>query len=332
MKRRTSIVVVASLAVILVAVVLLEPTKTVSGRIAGDSFLASRPSRYWAKQLQGGPGEIAAALSILEKHGADAIPVLSEIYQEYPGEARSELRWTALHLLAKQSPLPVSAQNTMRRALGDPDPHVRSVAIAAAPKAGVPAEDVVPILKELLRSEHSVVAARAISEYRAAAAAALPELIAAMHDDKLPIEAQWNAARTIGKIGPNAVSAVPDLIDELDDPEDTIREHAAEAIGDIGPVAAELGVPALRKVLTDRYVKVRRDAVRSLGYIGADARPAAEDILPLLKDPEAIVREAAEKALKTVAPELLPKLLPKEPKPGDKAEPQDKADKKTQEK
>lgn len=324
MKRRAIVVVGTSLAFILVAAVLLEPTQTVSGWIAGDSFLANRPSRYWAKQLQAGPGESAAAFSILEKQGADAVPVLSEIYLKYPGEAKSELRWTALELLAKKSPLPTSAQSTMLRAVSDPDPHVRSVAIAAVPKAGASAEDVVPKLKELLRGEHSVVAARALSEYRADAASALPELVAAMHDTKLPTEARWNAARTIGKIGPKAVSTVPDLIDELDDPADTLREHAAEAIGDIGPVAAELGVPALRKALTDHYVKVRRDSVRSLGYIGAEARPAAEDMLLLLKDPEALVREAAEKALKIVAPEL----LPKETKPADKTGPQDKTDKK----
>lgn len=322
MKQRTIVVAGASLAVLLVAAVLLEPTQTVAGRLAGDSFLAGRPSRYWAKQLQAGPSEIASALSTLEKQGAEAIPVLVEVYQRSLGESRSELRWTALELLAKKSPLPAAAQSTMLRALSDPDPHVRSVAIAAVAKAGAPAEEVVPKLKELLRGEHSVVAARALSEYRADAASALPELVATMHDKKLPTEARWNAARTIGKIGPKAVSTVPDLIEEMADPADTLREHAAEAIGDIGPTAAELGVPALRKALTDPYVKVRRDSVRSLGYIGADARPAADDMVLLLKDPEALVREAAEKALKIVAPEL----LPKEVKPSEKTAPQEKAD------
>ncbi len=324
MKQQAKLVVGASVAVVLVATALLEPTQTVSGWLAGDSFLAGRPSRYWAKQLQGGPSATAEALAILEKNGTDAMPVLSEIYKNSPGEARSEVRWTALELLGKKSPLPVEAQSTMLRGVNDPDPHVRSVAIAAVSKAGIPAENAVPMLKELLRSEHSVVAARALSEFRAAAAPALPELVAAMHDEKLPTEARWNAARTIGKIGPNAVSAVQDLIDEMDDPADTLREHAAEAIGDIGPTAAELGVPALRKALTDHYVKVRRDSVRSLGYIGEGARPAAEDMLLLLKDPEALVRDAAEKALKIVAPELLPKEL----KPPEKTESQDKADKK----
>ena len=314
MKQQTKVVVGASLAVLLVAAAMLEPTQTVAGRLAGDTFLAGRPSRYWANQLLGGPSSSAEALSILEKQGAEAVPVLSEIYQKFPGEARSELRWTALELLAKKSPLPAAAQSTLLRALSDPDPHVRSVAIAAVPKAGVSAVEVVPKLKELLRGEHSVVAARALSEYRAAAAPALPELVAAMHDKQLPTEARWNAARTIGKVGPKAVSTVPDLITEMADPADTLREHAAEAIGDIGPTAAELGVPALRKALTDHYVKVRRDSVRSLGYIGADARPAAEDMVLLLKDPEALVRDAAEKALKIVAPEL----LPKEDKPADK--------------
>ena len=154
MKQQTMVVVGASLAVLLVAAALLEPTQTVSGRLAGDTFLAGRPSRYWANQLLGGPSSSAAALSILEKQGAEAVPVLSEIYQKFPGEARSELRWTALELLAKKSPLPAAAQSTMLRALSDPDPHVRSVAIAAVPKAGVSAEEVVPKLKELLRGEH----------------------------------------------------------------------------------------------------------------------------------------------------------------------------------
>ena len=320
MKRRSIVLTGASLAVVLIAAVLLEPSQAITGWMGGDSFVAGRPSRYWARQLQSGPGASAMALSQLEKQGATAVPVLTEIYQKFPGASQSALRWTALELLGKKSPLPATAQSTMLSALKDPDSHVRSVAIASVSKAGVSANDAVPVLKGLLRSEHSVVAARALSEYRAAATSALPELVSAMHDEKLPVEARWNAARTIGKIGPGAVSAVPDLIDEMDDPEDTIREHAAEAIGDIGPLAAELGVPALRKVLTDRYVKVRRDAVRSLGYIGIDARPAAEDIQRLLKDPEPIVREAADKALRVVAPEL----LPKETKPAEKSESKDK--------
>lgn len=159
MKRQRSLVIGAIVAIILVAALLLDPTQSLTGRLGGDSFMAGRPSRYWAKQLQGGPSEAAAALTILEKQGPDAIPVLLEIYQKSSGTTQSELRWTALELLAKKSPLPATAQGTMLRALGDPDPHVRSVAIAAAPKAGIPAEDVVPKLKELLQGEHSVVAA-----------------------------------------------------------------------------------------------------------------------------------------------------------------------------
>jgi len=284
-----------------------EPTQTVPAWLGQDAFLAGRPTRYWVRQLQGEPNDRAAALETFENAGDESLVVLSQIYRSSPGSQRAELRWTALELLAKKSPLPPESQAVILQAVNDNDPHVQSVAIAAVPKCGIPAERAVPALKELLTHEHAVVSARALSEYRASAVAALPALVAALHDPQLSTEGRWNAARTIGKIGPAAVSAVPDLIAELDNPEPTIREHAAEAIGDIGPLAAEQGVPALRRALADDSVKVRRDAVRSLGYIGEAARPAAEDMRKLLDDPEQIVREAAEKALQTVAPELLPR-------------------------
>lgn len=300
--------------VVLVLAAWLEPTQSVLGWLAGEPFFAGRPLRYWAARLSGAPGENAAALEALSAGEGSAVePLLTALYRTQSGDDGAELRWTALELLGKHAPVGHSAQAVVLQALDDDDAHVRSVAAGLVPKVGIPAERGVPALIPLLQGPHGVVAARALSEYRGAASGALESLVVLMHDGSASVEARWNAARTIGKIGPDALPALPDLIAELDNPEDTIREHAAEAIGDIGPAAAELGVPALRRVLNDRYVKVRRDAVRSLGYIGPAAREAVEDIVPLLHDPEEIVRAAAREALQKIALEQVPPPTPAAP-------------------
>lgn len=318
MNRRVQAAVVM-VAVLLIVGAWLEPTQTVLGRLSGEPFFAGRPLRYWAAKLSGPPGEHAQALAALGAGDqASATPLLAALYRSSGGTDGAQLRWTALELLIGHAPLDAPGQELLLEALHDADEHVQSVAAAALHKGGVTADLGVPALTPLLTGPHAVVAARALSEYRGAAAPALPALVALLHDKSRSVEARWNAARTIGKIGPDAVSVVPELIEELDDPEDTIREHAAEAIGDIGPVAAELGVPALQSVLNDPYVKVRRDAVRSLGYIGPTAAGVIEDVLPLLQDPEEIVRTAARNAVQAIAPERLPAAEPAQIPPGSK--------------
>jgi HEAT repeat protein len=146
---------------------------------------------------------------------------------------------------------------------------------------------------------------RALSRFRSAALPALPELIRLL-DDPDPV-IRWNAARTLGKIGPKAKDAVPHLVKALGQADVAVREHAAEALGDIGP-EAQAAIPDLIRVLDDKEPKVRRDAARSLGLMGTVARSAVPALKGLLKDPQEMVRDAAQKALYKVDPEgQLPK-------------------------
>lgn len=299
--KRLGVAGLVALAVVIGVVV--DPTQVVIGRLLGDNVFEGRPTRYWVRALQSGPAERAEAFSRLERGGAAAVPVLVSIMSRSAGESDAQTRSTSIDILARLGPDAKDAGPALVAALRDADPHIRSVAAAALPRIEVPAQTAVPALTELLTTEHSVVAARALGVYRGAAASALPALVELLQDASRPTEARWNAARTIGKIGPDATHTVPVLIDVLDDAEATVREHAAEAIGDIGASAAPAGVPALVGVLSDPAPRVRRDAVRSLGYIGEASRSAVPEIKRLLEDPEAIVREAAKAALKAVAPE-----------------------------
>lgn len=285
-----------------IAVACFEPTQVIVGTLSGDAFFRGRPTRYWTGKLNAGPAQRADAESQLQEGGTESVPVLTEILRGSSTTQTAESRFVAAQILILLGPDAAAAGPALIQGARDTDPHLQAVCAAGLPKISVPAETAVPLLTELLKTKHGVVAARALSEYRGAASSSLPSLLELLRDKSQLTEVRWNAARTSGKIGPAALSAVPDLIDAMTDKEPTIREHSAEAIGDIGPVAAE-GVPALIKVLTDDDPRVRRDAVRSLGNLGPAAQKAVPAIKKLLLDPVDRVKEAILPALKAIAPE-----------------------------
>jgi HEAT repeat protein len=299
---------------ILVCVVLLTlaglilagagPLVVVRGWLTGEDFFAGRPTSDWRCALCGDPGRRAEAIASLESGGQEAAGVLGAILRDQR-RSTAEARWSSAELLGKVGAASPAAEAALLAALADPDPYVRGVAAAAIPKAGVSSQAAVPALTEFLRRERDPVSLRALSDYRAAAQPALPLLLDILSDPSLDTESRWNAARTIGKIGPAAVSAVPALVACLKDEAATVREHAAEALGDIGPPASE-GVTGLAAVLNDPAPRVRRDAVRSLGQIGEPARTAVPQIKLLLNDKETMVQQAARNALGVLAPDELP--------------------------
>lgn len=280
------------------------PLVVVRGWLAGEEFFAGRPTTDWRRALCGDPRLRADAIASLESGGQEAAAVLAAILRDRR-RSTAQARWCSAELLGKVGAESSAVEAALVAALEDPDPYVRGVAVVAIPAAGVPAEAAVPALTEFLRGARDPVALRALSEYRAAAQPALPLLLDILGDQSLDTEIRWNAARTIGKIGPAAVSAVPALVACLKDEAATVREHSAEALGDLGPPAGD-GVPGLVAVLDDPAPRVRRDAVRSLGQIGDPARTAVPQIKLLLKDKEAIVQEAARNALRILAPDELP--------------------------
>ena len=121
-----------------------------------------------------------------------------------------------------------------------------------------------------------------------------------MSDTTLSSVPRWEAIRTLGKIGRDSKPAVPMLIDALKDDDELVREHAAEALGDIGSPEA---IPHLTRALEDEAGRVRRDAVSSLGRFGPAAKAALPKAEKLLQDSEPLVREAARAALRRIDPD-----------------------------
>jgi HEAT repeat protein len=87
------------------------------------------------------------------------------------------------------------------------------------------------------------------------------------------------AARALGKLGPGAVAAEPDLVRALQDKVNGTYWEAGAALGRIGRPA----VPDLMHALGDGDTLVRCAAANGLGEAGAAATPAVPALIHLLK-------------------------------------------------
>ncbi|QDU40986.1 HEAT repeat protein [Maioricimonas rarisocia] len=294
------------LLVVAAAVVWLEPTRVGWGLVTGEAFYEGRPTSYWRNALAGPADARAEAEAALQNGGNEAVPVLTELAAGKAGDdwKGSEVRILALDMLGAIGPDASEAIPVVTAALEDEDGHLRSVAAVNLPKIGAEAEQAVPALTKLAAMDPRPEVIRAISVYREEAASSLPVLVKILEDHAHDTETRWNAARTLGKLGPRGVQAVEVLVRCLKDEESTVREHSAEALGDIGPPAVTT-VPDLVSVLDDPATRVRRDAVRSLGQVGPEAKAAVPQIVPLLDDPEQMVRDATATTLEILAPDVL---------------------------
>lgn len=274
-----------------------EPTCTVQGWARGEQFFQGRPSRWWGKKLLSDePADQAEYPKRLQEGGPASVAVLTELMRA----PEAELRWQAAGILGKLGHDAKPAAPTLVSLLSDPDLHVRTVAAQSLGEIHPNDNAVIAGLVSRLGTDDRRLVIRPLSSFKGAAVAAVPGLIAILQNDS-DATMRWEAARTLGKIGPGARDALPELMRATKDRDALVREHAAEAIGDIGPEAAE-GVPALVVALGDSEAKVRRDAVRSLGQIGPAAKSALPQVEKLLNDPETIVRDAAKTAIRRIDP------------------------------
>jgi HEAT repeat protein len=173
-------------------------------------------------------------------------------------------------------------------ALGSAEASTRSAAALALPKIAPSAGGVVAGLAKLLADEDYAVrnnAARALGACGPAARDAVPALVQALGDERR--EVVRAAALALGGIGEPATGALTGL---LGGQSAFVRKYAARALGGGADPAA---VSALVKALGDSDAEVRREAVWSLGRLGAPARSAVKDLERLAGDDDYVVRYAA---------------------------------------
>ncbi len=222
-----------------------------------------------AEALKDGHAEdAAAAATALGNLGADAeaaVPVLVDLARG----TDPTLRRRAVDVLARIGPAARSAAPVLLEVLRAADPLLRRDAarglVCAGPQAGAP----VAALVEALRHTGD-------------------------HADR-PVRA-W-ACLSLAAIGPRARAAVPDLIAALRDDEVNVRASAGLALARIGPPAVAELVAALGHL----DPRVRTEAARALGGMGAGAWRALDRLRAALRDEDPDVGLAAGEAVARIA-------------------------------
>ncbi len=128
---------------------------------------------------------------------------------------------------------------------------------------------------------------------------AVPGLIEQLKDEDAT--ARILAAQWLAKLGPDAKSAVPALVDlALNDPDQDTSAAAATAIHTLDLQASREVVAGYLPALWEADPEVRRKACVVLGSLGPVAKPAVAPLITMLDDTDELVRERAVGALGTI--------------------------------
>jgi HEAT repeat protein len=118
------------------------------------------------------------------------------------------------------------------------------------------------------------------------------------------VKLRFDAARSLGVIGPDAKAAVPELIGALRDPGPEVKMAAVFTLGEIGPAAADAVEPLMRVV--NDFEKDRGTAMMAIDAIGRIG-PAAGRVVPvftaMLKAPRHYAWTNVAMALCRIGPE-----------------------------
>lgn len=171
-------------------------------------------------------------------------------------------------------------------------------------------ERAIPILLEALRvgtAQNQLFAMKILAEVGPAGKDAVPFLISVLNradpfqsrDTSAEKRRPEDAAKTLGRIGPEARAAVPALEAALEDPDGNIRTSTGLALWRIAH--SELALKALSGELHDPDQNTRFDAAMALGEIGPAAQSAVPALIEALKNDPSI-RSITAKALAQIGP------------------------------
>jgi HEAT repeat protein len=229
--------------------------------------------------------------------GKDAVPALTKSLDDQS----KIIAYSAAQALGSIGPAAKTAMPALQKMLKAKEQFLAVAAAQALVRIdpdNVEKSGALPVLVAGLSNAYDAVKHEAVFGLTEAGAAAVPEFVKILKKGDNP--AKVLACDGLGRIGPAAKDAVPELVKQLDgDP--AIAGHAAMALAGIGP-AAEAAVPALRKALASSDNTLQLNAAVALGGMGEAGHAAVPDLVKLLKDDDAGVRRIAARSLGGIGP------------------------------
>lgn len=307
----------------------------------GEEVRAKRSVESLIQQLQGGSDEqrvrAAQELAEYEAQAAAAVPALQSALES----PDANLRGWAATALGAIGPEAQPAAEALLKLLDDEQPVDQQPVWERAGRAlGRIGKQNVPALLPLLKPDDPSYrgAAAALFELHADAAPALPQVIEILEKRQVPVgpaiyviqglgpaakdampvlmdlldyetdppfvgmHIQYWACQALRDIGPEAAPATEKLIEKLSDGKGSVRRHAAQALGAIGPAAGDKALEALLAATDDQLQPVRRDALLALAKFGTAAQAYAPQIKELSRNEDKSVQAVAAGALWHIEP------------------------------
>jgi HEAT repeat protein len=308
--------------------------------LLGDRAPTVRWTAIWALSQFGGDIERAlpALAAVAKRDGERAVSARpgqlpwftinpqSEAFALSESHEGDPVRLAAIHVLAEHAKIGLlGAAGWLVPLLDDAEERVRHEVIAALGAMGSEAQQAVPALARMLKSNAVTLrgrtdSGRAIPHYGNILSGDLAPLLPGVEteffarqlqsttfDDRIPI--RFMAAMALQQIGPSAKAALPELVAALQDTLPEVRDLAARAIGAIGEPATS-SIPELaRRLISEIDDRAMHGLSAALAAFG---EPAAPILVKLVSSPTPALRVRAISLLGTMGPKALmaaPELL-----------------------
>lgn len=252
------------------------------------------------------------AIDALGRIGMPAAPTLTELLSHKDADVR---RFAAQEF-ARIGPEAKAAVPVLTRLLKDDNVDVRLEAAVALYAIDGRIDESIPVLIEGLKASPRYVSG-AVIRIGPPAKAVVAELIKLVRETNEE-QVRDRAVTALGYIGPEAKDAVPlllelarpmdgvtwfpsidalgligrpavpTLVETLSDPESPLREHAADALGEMGPVAKD-ALPALLQAFDDDDEDVRNavcNAIRDIAFWEIGRMPSLPKMLSMARRDE----------------------------------------------
>jgi HEAT repeat protein len=231
-----------------------------------------------------------------DKNAAAAIAKIDKPADDY---LHTLCTWALARMNPEDKQQQAAAVDLLAAKLGDKDRNAAHMAARGIAELEPAAEVIRPAMEKLLAGADAETADRIFTALASLGTKIMPLAINALKDSS-PARRE-RAMQVLAKVGPEAATAVPELVKIIQNPDAKHKIEALFVIGAIGPKASA-AVPAAVAALSHTDVQVQQTAAFALGKIGPEAKEAVTPLKKLAASSDDLVKLTAIWALLQIGP------------------------------